>query len=88
MFEVFRDHLARNGTVSLDLKIRPGAHRTRVRSILDDECIKLDIAAAPEQGKANAELLRFLAEEFGVSRERIEIVSGLTSGRKRVVISA
>ncbi|MEK7137357.1 MAG: DUF167 domain-containing protein [Patescibacteria group bacterium] len=42
----------------------------------------MDIAAPPEDGKAHAELVRFLAKEFGVPKGNIEIISGITSRRK------
>lgn len=41
-----------------------------------DGTIKIDIAAAPEDGRANEELGRFLAEEFDVPKSHVEIVKG------------
>jgi uncharacterized protein (TIGR00251 family) len=51
---------------------------------LVDGTYKIDIAAPPEDGKANAELVRFLARKFRVPKANIEIVSGERS-RKKVV---
>ncbi len=73
-----------SGFLVLPLKIRSSAQRTRVRGMMADGTIKIDVAAAPEDGRANAELVRFLAEELGVGRGAIEIVSGKTAGRKVV----
>ena len=46
--------------------------------------IAISIKSQPERGRANKELLKKLAAHFGVSEERIRIVSGLTS-RKKIV---
>lgn len=46
--------------------------------------LKIDIAAVPEEGKANAELVRFLAEEFHVPKSHVEILRGQTSKTKVV----
>lgn len=51
---------------------------------MTDGAIKIDVAAPPEDGKANAELIRFLAEYFDVPRSSVEILSGQT-GRRKVV---
>lgn len=47
-----------------------------------DGTIKIAIAAVPEKGKANQELLRYLSEELGYSVSCFRIVSGLTSPLK------
>ncbi|TLY11823.1 MAG: DUF167 domain-containing protein [Thaumarchaeota archaeon] len=46
--------------------------------------IAISIKSQPERGRANKELLKKLAAHFGVSQERVRIVSGLTS-RKKIV---
>jgi len=46
--------------------------------------IVISIKSQPERGRANKELLKKLAAHFGVSQERVRIVSGLTS-RKKIV---
>ncbi len=49
--------------------------------------MKIDVAAVPEDGKANAELIRYLAEEFGVTRMQVEIIAGQTSAKKKIKIN-
>lgn len=51
-----------------------------------DGAIKIRIASPPVDGAANAELLKLLAKTFGVSKSRIEILSGQTSKTKLVKI--
>lgn len=48
---------------------------------------KVRVAAAPERGQANEELLRHLAERLGLPRDRLEIVSGAGSRQKTVALA-
>jgi uncharacterized protein len=64
----------------------PRAVRTAVAGQHGD-AVKIRIAAAPTDGAANDELIRFLAEQLRVSRNAIEITAGHTSRRKRVTIA-
>ena len=52
-----------------------------------DGTLKVKIAAAPEKGKANAELCAFLAKHYGVPKSAVTIVSGGTSTRKLVRVA-
>jgi len=70
----------------LTLKITPRAKRTEFAGEMADGTRKLRVAAVPEDGKANAELRRFLAEHYGVTQADVEIVTGATSTRKQVRI--
>ena len=74
------------GPVSLRVKVIPKSAKTEVAGTLSDGTIKVKLAAVPEKGKANAELCAFLAAEFGVARERVEVIAGATSPRKVVRI--
>lgn len=49
--------------------------------------LKVKIAAPPDDGKANAELIRFLAKEWGIPKSTLVLVSGETSRRKRLKIN-
>jgi len=54
---------------------------------LPDGTIQVRIAAPPVDGAANTALLRFLADILDVPRSRLEIISGASSRRKRIVIA-
>ena len=69
----------------LDLYVQPGAKRSEFVG-RHGERIKLRLAAAPVEGRANAALIEFLAEYFGVPRRNVRILSGLKSRSKRVAI--
>ena len=75
----------------LALHVQPGAKRTEVAGVHGDGTqarLKIRLAAPPVDGKANAELVRFLAEAFGVPRSRVTLVRGATSRQKTVRIAS
>ena len=65
----------------LTLHVQPGAKRTQVAGTHGD-ALKVRLAAPPVDGKANAELLRFLAEVFGVPVRQVTLVRGDSSRQK------
>ncbi len=69
------------------LKVLPGASKTKIRNIMEDETIKIDVAAVPEKGKANKELIGYLAKEFGVNKKNIKILSGISDRIKLIKIN-
>jgi uncharacterized protein len=71
--------------VILDLHVQPGAARTEFAGEHDGR-LKLRLAAPPVDGKANAALVAFLAEYYGVPKRNVRIVAGTSSRRKRVFI--
>jgi uncharacterized protein (TIGR00251 family) len=72
--------------VFVRVKVLPGSGRTGFHSALDDGYCKICLKAPPVDGKANAELVRWLAKQFGVSSGSVQIRSGITSRRKTVRI--
>ena len=71
--------------------MQPGAKRTAVDGThgeAGDARLRLRLAAPPVDGKANAELLRFLAAAFGVPLRQVHLVRGATSRQKSVRIDA
>ena len=53
-----------------------------------DGRLRVRVAAPAVDGKANAELVRFLAEAFGVARANVTLLRGDTGRRKLVRIDA
>ncbi len=76
--------LQAEGKLTLHLRVIPKSPKTAWSETLSDGSIKLRVAAAPERGKANAEILRFLSGEFSVPRHHIEILAGATAHIKLV----
>jgi uncharacterized protein (TIGR00251 family) len=71
----------------LSVKVVPKSSRNEIAEVQPDGTWRVRVAAAPEKGRANAELCEFLAKEFGVAKSKVEVVAGHTSQRKQVVIS-
>lgn len=78
--------MANNLPLTLSITVRPGAQRTRRKPDAADGTWRIDIAAPPEGGAANRELMRFMSEILDVPLSRLHIVSGLTARKKRVQI--
>lgn len=72
------------GTVLL-VKVVPGASRTRYLGDWNGRA-KVAVAAPPEKGKANEELVDYLAGILGIRRSRISVVAGHTRPQKSVRI--
>jgi len=73
------------GGVELSLLVQPRASRTRVLGE-HDGLLKLQLAAPPVDGEANAALVEFLAKLLGVPRRQVSLIAGDASRRKRVSI--
>jgi uncharacterized protein len=73
------------GEVSTRLRLRvsPGARRTELVG-RHGAAWKVRVSAPAEGGRANAALLKFLAERVGLPRRAISLVSG-HSAREKVV---
>ena len=74
------------GGIVFTAKIVPGSSRTVVAGTLGD-MIKIRVAAAPEKGKANECLVAYLAQQLGVKKNAIEILSGHTNPVKQVRVA-
>jgi len=70
--------------VLLGIKAVPGASKTELAGIKDGR-LRIRLAAAPEDGKANAELLNFLSRALGCARRDLQLVSG---GKSRLKVVA
>jgi uncharacterized protein (TIGR00251 family) len=71
----------------LDIKAVPGASKTEFAGIKDGR-LRIRVAAAPENGKANASLTAFLAKALGCPRRELILESGEKSPLKTVSIPA
>jgi uncharacterized protein (TIGR00251 family) len=73
--------------MTLHIKAKPGSKGNQI-IIADDGTITIKIKAPAQDGKANEELVRFLAEKLGLSKSKINIVSGFSSPFKKLEIEA
>jgi len=69
------------GAARLKVKVVPGASRTEVVGRLG-EALKVRVAAPPEGGKANREVVALLAAKVGLPVAAVTVVSGQASPSK------
>jgi uncharacterized protein (TIGR00251 family) len=67
------------------VKALPGASASRILDTQGDR-LRVKIAAAPEDGKANAELCAFLAKTLGCSKKEVRLESGERSRLKTLTL--
>jgi uncharacterized protein len=77
--------IAADGVIAIRVHAQPGARRTEVAG-LHGEAVKIRLAAPAVDDKANAALVAFLADRFGVARRQVTLVAGERSREKRVEI--
>lgn len=79
-------------TLPLTCRVSPNARTTEFSGWTMDEkgrpVLLVKLHAAPVDGAANAELLRFLAETLGCGKKEVTLVRGATSRLKVVEIPA
>jgi uncharacterized protein (TIGR00251 family) len=67
------------------VRVSPSAKRTRVTGLYGER-LKVQVAAPPEDNRANQELVRKMAEWLGVPRESVCVRSGSTSRDKVLAV--
>jgi uncharacterized protein (TIGR00251 family) len=72
-------------SILIDIKVVPGASKSEIAGIQGDK-LRIRIAAAPEDGKANAELIAFFSKVMDCPRREINLVSGEKSRIKTLSI--
>jgi len=73
------------GGVQLQLHVQPGASRTGLAGTHGD-ALKVRVAAPPADGRANRELIEYLAEFLGVARGNLTLLKGENGRRKTIVV--
>lgn len=73
------------GTI-LNLRVSPGARSSSVEGLYGEDALRLRVAAPPVDGKANAEVERYLSGLLGLPRSGVTVVRGAASRDKAVLI--
>ncbi len=73
-----------NGVV-FNIHVVPGSAKSEIVGV-QDEALKVKIAAPPVEGRANAECIRFLSETLGIKKNQVTITSGYRSRKKIIAI--
>jgi uncharacterized protein (TIGR00251 family) len=71
--------------ISVEVSVRPGAPRSELVRV-EEHRLVIAVAAAPDRGKANEELLRMIAKLVNVSRSEVSILKGHAARRKTIRI--
>lgn len=86
MWEKIKDQLDDKGEAYLAVKVLPGSAKTGLIEVMKDEVYKIAVSGVPEKGKANIELIKFLAKELKILRNRFVIISGSREKNKLIKI--
>jgi len=82
--------IGKDGLV-VDLRLQPGASRARVDglAVLDDGAtvLKVRVTEPPEDGKANAALIKLLAKAWKLPKSSLSLVAGHTDRRKTLAVA-
>lgn len=79
-------NLGKTTGVRIQVHAQPGAKLTEIVGLHGD-AIKIRVQAPPLEGRANDELIRFLAEKLGVARSQVTLTKGETSRSKSFVVT-
>ncbi len=71
----------------IKLFIQAKAKKSQFLGIHDGR-LKLAISAPPIEGKANREVIAFMASYFGVRKNQVKIISGERSRRKTCIVES
>lgn len=71
--------------IKIAVKVQPNARKNEIAGFSND-ILRLKIAAPPDKGKANKELIEFLSDTLGLKKNDISILRGLTDHNKLIAI--
>ena len=74
-----------NQGVCFRVKVIPKASRSEIMGWESEE-LKVRLAAIPDKGEANTELVRLLADVLKIAKAKVQLVQGKTSRHKRICI--
>ncbi len=74
-----------NGNILITTYVKPNSKKNEIYIMNDD--IYIRIQAVPEKGKANKEIIKFLAKIFDLKHNNITLIHGTTSTIKTFEIS-
>ncbi len=75
-----------DGQWILQLHVQPKGSKTKIVGLHDGR-LKLTVASPPVDGKANKEVISFLASVLKIRKKDVVLTSGLQSRKKNVCIS-
>lgn len=75
--------------MKIALKVTPGARKNEILGWEEDypqigRVLRVKIAAPPVEGKANKEIVSFMAKTLGISKSSVELLHG-SAGRIKLI---
>ncbi len=81
-----------NNFVIIRVRLTPNSSSCKVLGttldVNQDEFIKISVVSVPEKGKANKELITFLAKKLKIAKSELEIFSGELDKWKKIKIKS
>ena len=75
-----------DNVVVVAIRVQPRGSRSEIQGVKDGR-LRIKTTAPPADGKANKDVIRQLAKEFGVPLSRVSLKSGSSNRNKTIVIS-
>jgi len=75
-----------NSSIGFTVKAVPNSSKKCIQGI-QGGMLKVKLSSPAEKGKANKELIKFLADKLGIKKNQIAITSGQTSPQKKIRIT-
>lgn len=79
------------GGLKVAVRLTPKASRDRIDGVAPEadggRVLKVAVTAVPEDGKANAALIKLLAKQWKLPKTSIAVTAGATDRRKTLLIS-
>ena len=72
----------------LSVRVVPNKPESRIMDTSDDGTIRIEVKSQPIEGKANQELIKFLAKLLNVNKNQVIIVRGANSRNKLIKIES
>lgn len=74
-----------NNGITFTVKAVPNSSKTCLQGIQGGS-LKVKLSSPPEKGKANKELIKFLAKKLGIKKNQISITAGETNPQKKIQV--
>jgi len=80
-----------DSAVLLRVRLMPNSSSCRLNGIFVDahgvEFLKISVISVPEKGKANKELIAWLAKKLGIAKQKFDIIGGELDRYKKIMIT-
>ncbi len=72
----------------ISVRVSTRKSQLAIKEVTDEGLVKIDLTCAPVEGKANLELMKYLAELLETHADKIEIRTGLSNRNKLINIKS